>query len=103
MTLLSFGLAEECAETQHRGDATGPTIIESQASINWGMGTPAMWRKADILVDCVRRLVAKPPADLTGQALIDEDFLRGEGVTDFSPYACVPGSEPARLSWESLK
>ena len=78
------------------------TIIESQASINWGLGTPAMWRKPDILVDCVLRLVQKEPAALTGQALLDEDFLRGEGVTDFSGYACVPGTNPPRLSWQGL-
>jgi hypothetical protein len=78
------------------------TIIESQASINHRLGTPEMWRKADILVDCVLRLLSKEPAALTGQALLDEDFLRGEGVTDFSAYACVPGTEPPRLSWSML-
>jgi citronellol/citronellal dehydrogenase len=75
------------------------TIIESQASINWGLGSPAQWRKPDILVDCVLRLVRKEPAHITGQALLDEDFLRAEGVTDFQPYACVPGSTPRRVSW----
>jgi citronellol/citronellal dehydrogenase len=104
MTLLTHGLAEEVREHNIAVNSLWPvTIIESQASINWGMGTPAMWRKADILVDCVLRLVQKPPAELTGQALLDEDFLRKEGVSDFAPYACVPGSEPARISWTMLK
>jgi citronellol/citronellal dehydrogenase len=48
------------------------------------------------------RLLSKEPASLTGQALLDEDFLRGEGVTDFSAYSCVPGTEPPRLSWSML-
>ena len=39
---------------------------------------------------------------MTGQALLDEDFLRAEGVTDFGGYACVPGSKPPRLSWAAL-
>jgi citronellol/citronellal dehydrogenase len=78
------------------------TIIESQASINHRLGTPEMWRKPDILVDCVLRLLGKEPAALTGRALLDEDFLRGEGVTDFSGYACVPGTDPPRLSWPML-
>ena len=56
------------------------TIIESQASINHRLGTPEMWRKPDILVDCVLRLAAKEP----------------------SGYACVPGSQPPRLSWPTL-
>lgn len=100
MTLLTIGLADEVRGDNIAVNSLWPvTIIESQASINWGLGTPAMWRKADILADCVVKLVAKEPGAVTGQALLDEDFLRGEGVTDFGPYACVPGSEPARLTW----
>jgi citronellol/citronellal dehydrogenase len=100
MTLLTVGLAEEVRAHNIAVNSLWPvTIIESQASINWGLGTPALWRKPDILVDCVLRLVAREPATLTGQALLDEDFLRAEGVTDFSGYACVPGTEPPRLSW----
>lgn len=103
MTLLTFGLAEEVRPHNIAVNSLWPvTIIESQASINHGLGTPAMWRKPDILVDCVLRLVRKPPGELTGQALLDEDFLRTEGITDFSSYACVPGSEPGRLCWSAI-
>jgi hypothetical protein len=58
-----------------------------------------MWRKPEILVDCVLRLVRKEPHELTGQALLDEDFLCAEGVSDFSSFACVSGAQPPRLSW----
>src|SRR5262245_38008999 len=69
MTLLTVGLAEEVKQHNIAVNSLWPvTIIESQASIAWGMGTPAMWRKPDILVDCVVRLAAKEPASLTGQA-----------------------------------
>jgi citronellol/citronellal dehydrogenase len=103
MTLLTIGLAEEVRAHNVAVNSLWPvTIIESQASINWGLGTPATWRKPDVLVDCVLRIVAKEPAALTGQALLDEDFLRSEGVTDFSGYACVPGTQPPRLSWSAL-
>lgn len=103
MTLLTFGLAEEVRGHNIAVNSLWPaTIIESQASINHGLGTPEMWRKPDILVDCVVRLARKEPAVLTGQALIDEDFLRAEGVTDFGGYACVPGTQPPRLSWAAL-
>ena len=103
MTLLTFGLAAEVKQHNIAVNSLWPvTIIESQASINWGLGTPQTWRKPDILVDCVRRLARKEPAELTGQALLDEDFLRAEGVTDFSGYACVPGTHPPRLSWATL-
>jgi citronellol/citronellal dehydrogenase len=50
----------------------------------------------------VLRLVQKEPAEITGQALLDEDFLRAEGVTDFSHYACVPGTDPPRAPWAGM-
>ncbi len=100
MTLLTHGLAEEVREHHIAVNSLWPvTIIESQASLNWGLGTRETWRKPDILVDCVLKLAQKDPAEITGQALLDEDFLRHEGVTDFSRYACVPGSNPPRISW----
>jgi citronellol/citronellal dehydrogenase len=104
MTLLTVGLAEEVRRQNVAVNSLWPVaIIESQASINHHLGTPEMWRKPDILVDCVLRLVGKEPGELTGQALLDEDFLRAEGVTDFSCYACVPGSNPPRLSWGQMQ
>jgi citronellol/citronellal dehydrogenase len=104
MTLLTLGLAEEVRMHNIAVNSLWPvTIIESQASIHWGLGTPAQWRKPAILVDCVLRIVQKQPAALTGRALLDEDFLREEGVTDFSGYACMPGTEPPRLSWAGLR
>jgi citronellol/citronellal dehydrogenase len=103
MTLLTHGLAEEVRAHNVAVNSLWPvTIIESQASINHALGTPPLWRKPDILVDCVLRMVAKEPASCTGQALLDEDFLRAEGVTDFGGYACVPGTDPPRLSWSQL-
>ena len=103
MTLLTLGLAEEVRRHNVAVNSLWPvTVIESQASINHALGTPEMWRKPDILVDCVLRLARKEPSEVTGRALLDEDFLRAEGVTDFSSYACVPGSQPPRLSWAAL-
>jgi citronellol/citronellal dehydrogenase len=104
MTLLTQGLADEVGPHNVAVNSLWPvTIIESQASINWNLGTPALWRKPDSLVDCMLRLVRKAPNAVTGQALLDEDFLRAEGVTDFSAYACVPGTQPPRLSWATAK
>ncbi len=100
MTLLTFGLAEELRPHNVAVNSLWPaTLIESLATINHRLGTPELWRKPDIIADCVVRLAGKEPAELTGRALVDEDFLREEGVTDFGRYACVPGSQPPRLSW----
>jgi citronellol/citronellal dehydrogenase len=104
ITMLTVGLADEVRGHNIAVNSLWPvTIIESQASINHALGTAEMWRKPDILVDCVLRLVRKEPAEITGQALLDEDFLRAQGVTDFGGYACVPGTQPPRLSWKLLR
>jgi citronellol/citronellal dehydrogenase len=100
MTLLTHGLAEEVRQHNVAVNSLWPvTIIESQASINWGLGSREQWRTPEILVDCVLRLVQKEPRTLTGRALLDEDFLREEGVTDLSGYACVPGTRPSPIGW----
>ena len=97
-TLLTHGLAEEVREHHIAVNSLWPvTLIESRASINWGLGNRETWRKPDILVDCLLQLVRKDPGEITGQALLDEDFLRQQGITDFSRYACVPGTNPPRI------
>src|SRR5262249_7922368 len=103
MTLLTHGLADEVRPHNVAVNSLWlRTVIESQASINWGLGTPSMWREPDILVGSLLRLVRKESSELTGQALIDEDFLRCEGVTDLGGYACVPGTDPPTLEWPAL-
>jgi citronellol/citronellal dehydrogenase len=101
MTMLAMGLAEELKEHGVAVNALWPrTIIESQATINFGLGDRSQWRKAEIMADATFELVRHRPARYTGQALLDEQVLRDAGVTDFSSYACVPGAEPAELTWK---
>jgi citronellol/citronellal dehydrogenase len=101
MTLIAHGLAVEVREHNVAANALWPaTMIESYATINWGLGTPAMWRKADILADATVKIFAKEPRDFTGHALIDEEFLRAEGETDFVKYRCDPAQEPPQLGFD---
>lgn len=93
MTLLTLGLPKEVEPHKIAVNSLWPIgMIESQATINWKLGDRSQWRTPEILVDCVRMIVAKEPPSFTGQVLIDEHFLRAHGVTDFSRYACVPGA-----------
>lgn len=104
MTMLAFGLAEEVKEYNIAVNALWPrTLIESQATIGWNLGTPQQWRKADIMADAVYEIVRRPPASLTGRALIDEEVLREAGVTDFSVYNCTPEGEPMEIVWEGIR
>jgi citronellol/citronellal dehydrogenase len=101
MTLIAHGLADEVRDDNVAANALWPaTMIESLATIRWGLGDRSMWRKPDILADAMVRIFTKEPRTFTGQALIDEDFLRAEGVTDFSRYRCDPDVEPPRLGFD---
>jgi len=101
MTLIAHGLADEVREHNVACNALWPvTLIESQATINHHLGGPAMWRTPQILVDAALRIVTKEPRGFSGHALLDEDFLRGEGVTDFTPYRCDPLKEPPRVGFD---
>ncbi len=50
----------------------------------------SMWRKASIIADATLEICL---SGVNGQALIDEDFLRTRGVTDFVKYRCDPNVE----------
>ena len=98
MTMITFGLAEEVKSYGIAVNSLWPaTAIESQATINWGMGDPSQWRKPQIVVDALLAILKREPPTLTGKAIIDEDILKEEGITDFDIYNCVPGAKPMRI------
>jgi len=102
MTLLVHGLAEEMREYNIKATALWPkTLIESFATINFGMGDPTIWRKAEILADATYEILEHPEL-CNGKAVIDEDFLREVGYTDFDQYLCVPDGTPLELSSEVM-
>jgi citronellol/citronellal dehydrogenase len=101
MTLIAHGLAGELAGRNVAANALWPaTLIESYATISFALGGPQLWRKPEILADAAIRIFTKEPAGFTGYALIDEDFLRSEGVTDFARYRCDPDHEPPRVGFD---
>jgi len=98
MTLIAHGLAEEVAEHNIACNALWPaTLIESQATINYQLGSPEVWRKADIVADATLAIVGHSPSQLSGEALLDEDILRRVGVTDFEHYKCTPDGNPTSI------
>jgi citronellol/citronellal dehydrogenase len=103
MTMLAHGLAEEQRGQKFSINALWPvTAVESAATINFQLGGPWMWRKPEIIADATLEVVKTPPGELTGQALLDEDFLRSKGVTDFVHYRCDPNQEPPRVMAREL-
>ncbi|KAL4235130.1 hypothetical protein ACF0H5_006768 [Mactra antiquata] len=97
MTILVKGLAHELTNTGVSISALWPTTA-IKAHVTDVLGVPnSTLRKPDIFADAVLKIVNEPTNKLNGQALLDEDYLRLEGVTDFTQYQCDPGIEPPRM------
>jgi citronellol/citronellal dehydrogenase len=80
MTRLAIGVAAEHKKDNVAANALWPaTPIESQATINWGLGKREQWRSPDILCDAAMEILRSEPKQLTGRQLIDEEFLRERG------------------------
>jgi citronellol/citronellal dehydrogenase len=103
MTLLATAITDETRGHNVTAHALWPaTAIESYATMNFGLGGPEHWRKADILADATVALLAREPSARGGRSWIDEEVLREEGVTDFAKYQCVPGVEPPHFPFSAL-
>ena len=99
MTFIAQSLAEELDDANIGVNAFWPlTAIDTRATRYFNLGTEEMWRTPEILSDTVLEIVKKEPGTFTGNAVLDEPFLREHGVDDFSKYACVEGSDPPPLS-----
>jgi citronellol/citronellal dehydrogenase len=105
MTMLALALAEEERERGIAANALWPvTMVESEATRHFQMGSPEQWRTPQILADAVVEIACAPPAELSGRALYDEEVLRERrGVTDFSGYAVVAGATPPPLCRELVE
>ncbi|QDE71796.1 short chain dehydrogenase [Myxococcus xanthus] len=89
MTLLTLGWAAELAEAGIAANALWPrTLIATAAVRNLLGGDESMQRarSPEVMADAAMAVLRRSPRDCTGQAFIDEDVLRAEGVTDFSGY-----------------
>lgn len=92
-----MGLAEEVRAENIAANVLWPrTIIESQASINWGMLDRSQWRTPEIVCDAAMAVFGQEPASYSGKQLIDEDVLsQVAGITDFDRYWCL-GKPPEK-------
>jgi citronellol/citronellal dehydrogenase len=93
MSLCVLGMSGELARYGIGVNALWPrTTIATSAIKNLLGGDAGMRgsRKPEIMADAAYAIFGKPSRELTGKFLIDDDVLRGEGVTDLSHYAVDP-------------
>ncbi|KAJ0037103.1 hypothetical protein NL108_018350, partial [Boleophthalmus pectinirostris] len=91
MSMCVLGMAEEF-RGQIAVNALWPRTAIQTAAMDMlgGAGVAKQCRTADIMADAAYAVLSKP-TDFTGNFLIDEDVLRGEGVRHFDQYAVEPG------------
>ncbi|KAE8146877.1 hypothetical protein BDV25DRAFT_143280 [Aspergillus avenaceus] len=110
MSVLTRGLAMDFVRQGHDDMAITSVwpaaSIESAATEKTMAEDPARkadLRKATIFADAVLGILNAPAQTVNGMLALDEDFLREHcGVTDFSGYAVVPGSNPRRIMPKEL-
>ncbi len=100
MTMVAMGVAAEYRDDDITGNSLWPaTVIESLASKNFKMGSPDMWRKANIIADATVGIICDD-GDFSGHMLLDDVYLRerwGFEDDDFVRYRCNPEVEPPRI------
>jgi citronellol/citronellal dehydrogenase len=96
IAMLAIGVAEEHRADNIASNVLWPrTIIESQASINWGMLDKSQWRTPEIVCDAAMTIFGQEPRAFTGRQVIDEQVLTElAGVQNFDHYWCL-GKPPA--------
>jgi len=93
MSLVVLGLAGELRPKGIAVNALWPRTTIATSAIKNLLGGDEIMRRSrtpDILADAACRIFAKPAKSFTGQFLIDDTFLAGEGVTDFDRYRVDP-------------
>lgn len=96
-TVLVHGLANELVGSGVTINALWPaTVLKSHVTDIRNL-PPSFMRKPDIFADACLKIAKEETEMLNGKALIDEDYLRTKGVTDFTKYRCDPDKEPSRM------
>ena len=89
MSLCVLGFAGEFRSRGIAVNALWPRTTIATAAIKNLLGGEAIMRASrtpDILGDAAHRIFLKPAREFTGNFLIDDTFLVGEGVTDLDRY-----------------
>ncbi|WP_442582823.1 SDR family oxidoreductase [Mesorhizobium sp. ASY16-5R] len=93
MSMCTLGMAAEFASAGIAVNSLWPlTAIDTAAVRNLlgGDQVAAISRSPEIMADAAHAIFSRPSRETTGNFFIDEEVLRGEGVTDFARYA--PGT-----------
>jgi citronellol/citronellal dehydrogenase len=93
MSLCVLGMAQEFRADGIAFNALWPRTGIATAAIQFALtGEEGLrhCRTPEIMADAAHAIFGKSSREFSGNFLIDDTFLYGEGVTDFTPYAVDP-------------
>jgi citronellol/citronellal dehydrogenase len=93
MSLVVLGLAGELRPKGIAVNALWPRTLIATAAVQNLLGGDAMMRaarKPEIMADAACAIFSSPARELTGQFLIDDNFLAQNGCKDFDRYRVDP-------------
>jgi citronellol/citronellal dehydrogenase len=93
MSMVMMGMAEEFRADGIAFNGLWPRTGIATAAIKFALAGDegmAMCRTVDIMSDAAHAIFNKPAREFTGNFLIDDTFLYGEGVRDFDQYRVDP-------------
>jgi citronellol/citronellal dehydrogenase len=96
MSMVVLGLSAELKSAGIAVNALWPRTSIATAAVQNLLGGDALMQRSrtpDIVADAAWHIFNKPAKEFTGQFLIDDTFLSGEGITDFSPYRVDPAQK----------
>jgi len=95
MSFYTIGMSAEFEELGVAVNSLWPRTIIATAAIEWIMGEEGMkqGRTPGIMADAAYQLFLHENREITGQTLIDEDFLREHGISNFDHYAVDSSQE----------
>ena len=94
MSLCALGMAAEFRDDGIGVNALWPRTVIHTAALAMIPGVDREHcRKPEIVADAAHAILSRDGRQHTGNTYIDEEVLRAEGVTDFDPYAVVPGTK----------
>jgi citronellol/citronellal dehydrogenase len=96
MSLCTLGMAAEFRGKVGVNSLWPITSIDT-AAVRFALGGDAMAavsRTPEIMADAAYAVLSRPASECSGNFFIDEEVLRGEGVSDFSVYAPGAGDTP---------
>jgi citronellol/citronellal dehydrogenase len=93
MTIMTLGASE--TEPGIAANCLWPKTTIATAAVEFALGGQPMLdrsRKPEIVADAALAILKRDPNAYTGNAVMVEDLLAEEGITDLDGYSVVPGT-----------